>query len=103
MQHAKKSYLGADVQNACAPLRTLWAFFYEDYKNGELPQELKEVLDENQVERGPLNELLLIYNYSSELIAYVSMMLSSTNGSKMWKDFQDVLDSFNEFVNYVEK
>lgn len=103
MQHAKKSYPGADVQNACAPLRTLWAFFYEDYKNGELPQELKEVLDENQVERGTLNELLLIYNYSSELIAYVSMMLASTNGSKIWKDFQDVLDSFNEFVHYVEK
>ena len=103
MNHAKKSYSGVDVRNACAPLRTLWAFFYESYKNGELPQELNEVLDVNQVERGTLNELLLIYNYSSELIAYVSMMLSSTNGSKIWKDFQDALDSFNEFVNYVEK
>ena len=81
----------------------MWTFFYEDYKNGELPQELKDVLDENQVERGALNELLLIYNHSSELIAYVSMMLSSTNGSKIWKDFQDVLDSFNDFVNYAEK
>lgn len=86
----KSSYT---INDYCSRIRNLWKSFYNDYKIGELPDEL--VVDE----AGILAEHPLVnaFNHADELYAYISMKIASAENKRNLANTQAAMRRFDDF------
>ena len=75
-------------------VQNLWRSFYSDYKSGELPNELAElVIKEEIYSESPL---LNAYNHIEELNCYVSMKVASSGENRNWTNIRAALNTFGK-------
>jgi hypothetical protein len=98
--HYKKEQLTTpEISSACPQLRKLWQSFYNAYKNGELPKELSDDLEEDDIYE---DVLVNVHVYFDMLNAYCGMMKASASGkNNVWNDFDKELDRFVHFLNFT--
>ena len=75
-------------------IQNLWRSFYADHVSGELPEELDEVIAEEEISAE--NPLLNAYNYIEELNCYVSMKLAGSDANRNWANVRAALNRFGD-------
>ncbi len=92
LSKGKSSYT---VNDYCSRVKNLWKSFYEEYKNGMLPEEL--IIDEEVIKHN--FPLLNAYHHTDELNCYISMKISGYEGNRNWANIRAAFNKFDEFVN----
>jgi hypothetical protein len=78
-------------------IQNLWRSFYADHKDGELPKELDEDINEELIQSE--YPLLNAYNYIEELNRYVSIKLEGAESSRNWANIRAALNRFGDAMH----
>ena len=98
--YKKKQFTVTQVSKIFNMLKFLWRRFYSDYENGNLPKELSDAIEKDDVIE---DELVNVYTHIADLNAFLAMMRAQSPLDKAWKVLQAVLDIFADFVNFAKK
>ena len=78
-------------------IQNLWRSFYDDYENGNLPNELAESVIREELK--PNAPLVNAYNYIEELNCYVSMKIAGASSNRNWLNVRAALNIFGEAMH----
>lgn len=87
------------INDYCSRIKKTWKFFYDDFKNGKLNDDLAAKFPEI-----PWDDVLMnVYYHIDALSEYVKFKITETNSNRNWLNARAAINKFYEFINIIRK
>ena len=81
-------------------IQNLWRSFYSEYERGELPKEMMESINADEI--NAQTPLINAYKYIEELNCYVSMKIAADSENRNWANVRASLNKFGKAMHGEE-